>query len=118
MFPIYKEYVAIAELIRQNDRVNLCPVEETKRGRFRRIMKFQPPSYFIDHNLKVDLVKPLKTLISSTYSTADQPADHSDAISEMQRLRVAATKATDRSLTRQHYKNLIWQSQSTDMCIV
>ena len=48
---------------------------------------------------KVDLVKPLKTLISSTYSTADQPADHSDAISEMQRLRVAATKATDRSLT-------------------
>ena len=50
------------------------------------------------HPLKVDLVKPLKTLISSTYSTADQPADHSDAISEMQRLRVAATKATDRSL--------------------
>ena len=43
-------------------------------------------------------MKPLKTLISSTYSTADQPADHSDAISEMQRLRVAATKATDRSL--------------------
>jgi len=46
---------------------------------------------------EVDLVKPLKTLISSTYSTADQPADHSDAISEMQRLRVAATKATDRT---------------------
>ena len=48
-------------------------------------------------------MKPLKTLISSTYSTADQPADHSDAISEMQRLRVAATKATDRSLTIKYF---------------
>lgn len=46
---------------------------------------------------EVDLVKPFKTLISSTYSTADQPVDHSDAVSEIQRLRVAATKNPDRS---------------------
>jgi len=46
---------------------------------------------------EVDLVKPLKTLISSTYSTADQPVDHSDAVSEIQRLRLAATKNPDRS---------------------
>jgi len=46
---------------------------------------------------EVDLVKPLKTLISSTYSTADQPVDHSDAVSELQRLRLAATKSADRS---------------------
>ena len=51
-------------------------------------------------------MKPLKTLISSTYSTADQPVDHSDAISEMQRLRVAATKATDRFLLLLFYAEI------------
>jgi len=45
----------------------------------------------------IDIVKPLKTLISSTYSTADQPQDHSDAISELQKLRGLATKNPDRS---------------------
>ena len=45
----------------------------------------------------VDLTKPLKTLISSTYSTADQPVDCTDAISELQKLRLLATKNPDRS---------------------
>ncbi len=35
----------------------------------------------------VDLVKPLKTIISSTFSTADKPENYADAVSELQRLR-------------------------------
>lgn len=46
---------------------------------------------------EVDLVKPLKNIISSTFSTADQPVDYSDAISEFHRLRVAATKGQERN---------------------
>ena len=42
-------------------------------------------------------MKPLKTLISSTYSTADQPVDCTDAISDLQKLRNGATKNPDRS---------------------
>ena len=50
--PIDKEICChCRELICQNDRVNLCPVEETKRGRLRRIKKFQPSPQFI-HNVK------------------------------------------------------------------
>jgi len=45
----------------------------------------------------IDITKPLKTLIASTYSTADQPQDYSDAISELQKLRNVATKNPDRS---------------------
>jgi len=45
----------------------------------------------------VDIIKPLKTLISSTYSTADQPQDYTDAISELHKLRNVATKNPDRS---------------------
>ena len=47
----------------------------------------------------LDITKPFKTLISSTYSSADQlqPPDCSDAISELQKLRNAATKNPDRS---------------------
>ena len=45
----------------------------------------------------LDIIKPFKTLISSTYSSADQPLDCSDAISELQKLRNAATKNPDRS---------------------
>ena len=45
----------------------------------------------------LDITKPFKTLISSTYSSADQPLDCSDAISELQKLRNAATKNPDRS---------------------
>lgn len=35
----------------------------------------------------VDLVKPLKNLIQSRYSTADKPEDYSDAINELAKLR-------------------------------
>jgi programmed cell death 6-interacting protein len=35
----------------------------------------------------LDLVKPLKTLIASTFSTADKPENYADALSELQRLR-------------------------------
>ena len=45
----------------------------------------------------IDITKPLKTLITSTYSTADQPQDYTDAISELQKLRNVATKNPDRS---------------------
>ena len=45
----------------------------------------------------IDITKPLKNLISSTFSTADQPVDCSDAISDLQKLRNAAIKAQDRS---------------------
>ena len=44
----------------------------------------------------IDLTKPLKTLISSTCSIADQPQDFTDAISELQKLRIVATKNPDR----------------------
>lgn len=36
---------------------------------------------------EVDIVKPLKNLIQSTYSTADKPEDYSDAINELNKLR-------------------------------
>lgn len=36
---------------------------------------------------EVDLIKPLKNLIVSTYSTADKPEDYSEAISEFSKLR-------------------------------
>ncbi|GLV31978.1 ALG-2 interacting protein X [Carabus blaptoides fortunei] len=36
---------------------------------------------------EVDIVKPLKNLIQSTYSTADKPEDYSDAINELSKLR-------------------------------
>lgn len=42
-----------------------------------------------------DLTKPLRNLISSTYSTADQPVDCTDTISSFQSLRNAATKIID-----------------------
>lgn len=45
----------------------------------------------------IDITKPLKNLISSTYSTADQPVDCTDAISDLQKLRNGATKNPDRS---------------------
>ena len=35
----------------------------------------------------LDMVKPLKTLIASTFSTADKPENYADALSELQRLR-------------------------------
>ena len=40
----------------------------------------------------IDITKPLKSLIASTYSSADQPTDCSNAITEVQKLRNAATK--------------------------
>ena len=46
---------------------------------------------------EIDITKPLKNLIASTYSTADQPVDCTDAISELQKLRTAAIKHQDRS---------------------
>lgn len=36
---------------------------------------------------EVDIIKPLKNLIQSTYSTADKPEDYSDAINELSKLR-------------------------------
>ena len=45
----------------------------------------------------VDITKPLKNLIATTYSTADKPEDFTDAISDLQKLRNAATKNPDRS---------------------
>jgi len=45
----------------------------------------------------IDITKSLKNLISSTYSSADQPVDCSDAISDLQKMRNAATKNPDRS---------------------
>ena len=46
---------------------------------------------------EVDIVKPLKTLFATRYSTADQPQEYSDAISKLQKLRNAATNNLDRS---------------------
>ena len=45
----------------------------------------------------IDVTKPLKNLIATTYSTADKPEDFTDAISDLQKLRNAATKNPDRS---------------------
>lgn len=36
---------------------------------------------------EIDIVKPLKNLISSSYSTADNPQDYGEAISELSKLR-------------------------------
>ncbi|KAF0296691.1 Programmed cell death 6-interacting protein [Amphibalanus amphitrite] len=38
-----------------------------------------------------DLVRPLKSIIASSYSTADNPADYADAIQDMNKLRASAT---------------------------
>lgn len=43
---------------------------------------------------ELDLVKPLKNFISVYYSTADEPVDCSEALSELNRLRVNATWRT------------------------
>lgn len=40
---------------------------------------------------EVDLVKPLKNLISSYYSTSDDPVNFDDAIDQLNRLRIQAT---------------------------
>ena len=45
----------------------------------------------------IDVTKPLRNLIATTYSTADKPEDFTDAISDLQKLRNAATKNPDRS---------------------
>jgi len=45
----------------------------------------------------IDITKPLKNLISSTYSSADSPVDCTDAISNLQKMRNVATKNPDRS---------------------
>jgi programmed cell death 6-interacting protein len=45
----------------------------------------------------IDITKLLQILITSTCSTADQPQDYTDAISELQKLRNLATKNPDRS---------------------
>lgn len=36
---------------------------------------------------EVDLVKPLKNLIQSRYSTADKPEDYSESVNELSKLR-------------------------------
>lgn len=38
----------------------------------------------------VDLIKPLKNLIDSNYSTADKPEDYTEQINELSKLRNAA----------------------------
>lgn len=38
----------------------------------------------------VDIIKPLKNLIQSTYSTSDKPEDYSDALIELSKLRTNA----------------------------
>uniref|UniRef100_T1JEE2 BRO1 domain-containing protein n=1 Tax=Strigamia maritima TaxID=126957 RepID=T1JEE2_STRMM len=43
---------------------------------------------------EVELVKPLKNLIASTYSTADNPEDYSEALNELNKLRMNATWRT------------------------
>jgi len=46
----------------------------------------------------VDLVKPLKNIIASLYSTADKPEDFSSSISELNKLRSQAlSKTLDKS---------------------
>lgn len=47
----------------------------------------------------VDLIKPLKNIIASLYSTADTPADFTSALSEFNKLRTQAlSKTLDKSL--------------------
>jgi len=45
----------------------------------------------------VDVVKPLKNLIASTYSTADKPEDYTDALSELTKLRQLSVRNIDRT---------------------
>uniref|UniRef100_T1JEE5 BRO1 domain-containing protein n=1 Tax=Strigamia maritima TaxID=126957 RepID=T1JEE5_STRMM len=45
---------------------------------------------------QVDLIKPLKNIISSTYSTSDNPEDYSEALDELNKLRMSATKILDK----------------------
>ncbi|XP_023347068.1 programmed cell death 6-interacting protein isoform X2 [Eurytemora carolleeae] len=45
----------------------------------------------------VDIIKPLKNLIASTYSTADKPEDYTDALSELNKLRYLAVRNLDRT---------------------
>jgi len=45
----------------------------------------------------VDMEKPMKNLISSTYSTSDRPENYSDAISSLSRLRHMAIKIGDKN---------------------
>jgi len=61
----------------------------------------------------IDITKPLKSLIASTYSSADQPTDCSNAITEVQKLRNAATKNPDRSdaaleSMQRYHDQLVW----------
>jgi programmed cell death 6-interacting protein len=47
---------------------------------------------------EVDLVKPLKNVIATLYSTADRPEDFSSAINELSKLRgQALSKTLDKS---------------------
>jgi len=46
---------------------------------------------------EVELIKPLKNLISSTYSTADKPEDYTDALSELHRLRQFSVRNLERT---------------------
>jgi len=45
----------------------------------------------------IDVSKPLKTLIQSTYSNAEVPAAIQDKLKEFQKLRQNAVRATDKS---------------------
>jgi programmed cell death 6-interacting protein len=40
--------------------------------------------------LDIDIIKPLKNLISSSYNTADNPQDYGEAINEFSKLRTNA----------------------------
>jgi len=46
---------------------------------------------------EVDLVKPMKNLIASTYSSADKPEDYSDALSDLSRLRAFCVRNTEKT---------------------
>ncbi|GJQ69171.1 putative programmed cell death 6-interacting protein [Trypoxylus dichotomus] len=68
------------------DYEGLCEIER-KFGRVERLSMKKLISIPLKKPYEVDIVKPLKNIIQSRYSTADKPEDYGDAINELAKLR-------------------------------